>query len=323
MKPQSTIIEVRRRFLIFAAISGLVFASLGLETERLLTVGAQARLSLGDVVTVLRRTRANGRFVPLTERNEKLAEGVNQRGITFALTDELERELRAAGASDLLIEAIRRKSPKPTPTSTPIPAPAPATVTASPPPTTPTPKPIAVQTPSNETLARNSTSESSKPSADASDEKTMDGKADAGAEKNSSVKTDNGANKPTAAAAAKDEKPKTSAGAGANNGVKSASPLPPPSDAPLQIGSLIEHTAQKTNPVYPLSARAMRITGVVRIEILVGEDGQVAAVRKTTGQPMLQRAAIDAIRKWKFRPFTHADGRPAKAIGFVDFNFTY
>lgn len=81
---------------------------------------AQAQLSLVDIVTALRSKKATS-----VEKNQILAEGVSQRGVTFALNGELEKELRTAGANDQLIAAIRSKGPapesKPQPTATPIP----------------------------------------------------------------------------------------------------------------------------------------------------------------------------------------------------------
>jgi protein TonB len=53
---------------------------------------------------------------------------------------------------------------------------------------------------------------------------------------------------------------------------------------------------------------------------MIDEKGSVASVTKTTGPPMLQDAAKDAVRKWKFKPFLR-DGQPVKANGFVSFNF--
>ncbi len=90
---------------------------------------------------------------------------------------------------------------------------------------------------------------------------------------------------------------------------------------PIKVGSLIEYATKKTNPVYPVSAKTLRMTGVVKVELVIDETGQVAEVAKTSGPAMLQRAATDAVRKWKFKPFVR-DGESVKAMGFVSFNFS-
>jgi TonB family protein len=89
--------------------------------------------------------------------------------------------------------------------------------------------------------------------------------------------------------------------------------------SPLQIGSLIEYATERVNPTYPPAARTVRITGIVKIEVVVNEEGKVE-VQNTSGPSMLQRAALDAIKKWKFKPFMR-DGQPVKATGYVNFNF--
>lgn len=89
---------------------------------------------------------------------------------------------------------------------------------------------------------------------------------------------------------------------------------------PLPIGSLIGYATRRVSPIYPRQARTMRLTGVVTVQIIVDEDGSVAEINEADGPPMLTRAAEDAIRKWKFRPFTR-DGEPVKAAGFISFNF--
>ncbi|MCO6510669.1 MAG: energy transducer TonB [Aridibacter famidurans] len=89
---------------------------------------------------------------------------------------------------------------------------------------------------------------------------------------------------------------------------------------PLPIGSLIGYATRRVSPIYPRQARTMRLTGVVTVNIIVDEDGSVAEVNDADGPPMLTRAAEDAVRKWKFRPFTR-DGQPVKATGFISFNF--
>ncbi len=106
---------------------------------------------------------------------------------------------------------------------------------------------------------------------------------------------------------------KTETPAVANDAAKNASPL--------AVGSLLEYATQKTNPVYPPAAKSIRMSGVVKVELIVDEKGQVAEVQKTSGPSMLQRAATDAVRRWKFKPFIR-DGQPIKATGFVSFNFS-
>ncbi len=95
----------------------------------------------------------------------------------------------------------------------------------------------------------------------------------------------------------------------------------PKNDAPLAVGSLIEYVTQKVSPVYPPAARTVRMSGVVKVDVVVDEQGKVTEVQKTSGPQMLQRAAADAIKKWKFKPFTR-DGQPIKATGFISFNFS-
>lgn len=95
----------------------------------------------------------------------------------------------------------------------------------------------------------------------------------------------------------------------------------PKDNSPLSVGSLVSYATAQTKPVYPIAAKNMRMTGVVKVEVLVNENGEVTEVQNTTGPSMLQRAATDAVKKWKFKPFVR-DGQPVKASGFVNFNFS-
>ena len=95
-----------------------------------------------------------------------------------------------------------------------------------------------------------------------------------------------------------------------------------PSDgSPLKVGSLITYATNQAKPVYPIAAKNMRMTGIVKVEVIVNENGEVTEVQNTTGPSMLQRAASEAVKKWKFKPFVR-DGQPVKASGFVNFNFS-
>lgn len=89
---------------------------------------------------------------------------------------------------------------------------------------------------------------------------------------------------------------------------------------PLEVGSLIDFATQKVNPTYPIAAKNIRQTGVVKVELMIDEQGSVTSVQKINGPALLQNAAKDAIKKWRFKPFMR-DGQPVKATGFVSFNF--
>lgn len=89
----------------------------------------------------------------------------------------------------------------------------------------------------------------------------------------------------------------------------------------MQIGSLVDMATKKVNPAYPPVARTARISGIVKVEVILDEEGKVAEVRNAAGPEMLRRAAMDAVKRWQFKPFTR-DGQPVRASGFVNFNFT-
>ncbi len=95
----------------------------------------------------------------------------------------------------------------------------------------------------------------------------------------------------------------------------------PVKTGPLEVGSLIPYATSQTPPRYPPAARQVRATGLVRVNITVDEKGEVSDVQSLSGHALLQPAARDAIRRWKFKPFTR-DGQPVKATGFVNFNFS-
>jgi protein TonB len=57
-------------------------------------------------------------------------------------------------------------------------------------------------------------------------------------------------------------------------------------------------------PAYPLAARRRGIQGtaIIRAEVLESGDCRQAGLKKSSGNPMLDRAALDAVRKWRFVP---------------------
>lgn len=90
---------------------------------------------------------------------------------------------------------------------------------------------------------------------------------------------------------------------------------------PIEAGALNGYAVNNPPPAYPTAARQLRATGVVRVDVIVDEEGNVAEIVKTQGHTLLQNAARDAVKKWKFKPFTR-DGRPVSATGYINFNFS-
>ncbi|HEX8708654.1 MAG TPA: TonB family protein [Pyrinomonadaceae bacterium] len=90
---------------------------------------------------------------------------------------------------------------------------------------------------------------------------------------------------------------------------------------PKHVGSLLDIATQKVNPSYPTTAKTARITGVVTVYLEIDESGVVSSVQSTSGPQLLRQAAMDAARRWKFRP-TIVDGQPIRVVGFINFNFT-
>lgn len=98
-------------------------------------------------------------------------------------------------------------------------------------------------------------------------------------------------------------------------------PAQPSPDQPLSVGSLSGFAIQRTEPVYPPKGRSSNASGTVRVELIVSEDGSVAQVTNVTGPQQLTSPSIDAAQKWRFAPFKK-DGRPTKAVGYLEFSYT-
>jgi TonB family protein len=75
------------------------------------------------------------------------------------------------------------------------------------------------------------------------------------------------------------------------------------------------------SPVYPAEAFAQCIEGAVIVNILIDETGHVADARSIRYNPLLEKAALDAVRQWEFAP-TLVDGHPTAVTMPVTITFT-
>ena len=75
----------------------------------------------------------------------------------------------------------------------------------------------------------------------------------------------------------------------------------------LMSGYLLD----KTVPQYPAIARAARIQGTVVLQATIAKDGTIQNLRVIDGPPMLQQAAMDAVRSWRYKPYL-LNGEPVE-----------
>jgi protein TonB len=66
----------------------------------------------------------------------------------------------------------------------------------------------------------------------------------------------------------------------------------------------------KVDPEYPAAARQQKLQGVIVLDVLVGRDGSVLETRALNGPDVLAQAAMEALRWWKFEPYS-VQGKPA------------
>ena len=92
--------------------------------------------------------------------------------------------------------------------------------------------------------------------------------------------------------------------------------------APIRIGGKI-HPPLKikdVQPVYPAIAQSARVAGAVTIEATIGEDGKVVDAKVVRSIPLLDQAALDAVRQWEYRP-TLLNGVPVPVLINITVNF--
>jgi TonB family protein len=111
-------------------------------------------------------------------------------------------------------------------------------------------------------------------------------------------------------------------GAGGIGAIATASISSAPAGAVRVGGNIRSPTrTQFAEPVYPQTARAAGVQGVVILELVVGEDGAVSNARVLRSIPLLDQAALDAVRQWRYEP-TLLNGVPTPVIMTATVNFT-
>jgi protein TonB len=92
---------------------------------------------------------------------------------------------------------------------------------------------------------------------------------------------------------------------------------------PLRVGGQVRPPIRikEVPPVYPSIARSAQVQGDVVIEATIDEAGKVADARVVKSVPMLDQAALDAVRQWEYQP-SLLNGVPTPVVMTVTVKFT-
>ncbi len=108
-----------------------------------------------------------------------------------------------------------------------------------------------------------------------------------------------------------------------------ATPPPPPVVHPAAKKQLYRQGGDVTaaraiyqpRPEYPALARMARVQGTVVLQAIIGQDGAIQDLKVLSGHPLLVKAAIDAVKTWRYQP-TLLNSEPVDVLTEIDVTFT-
>jgi TonB family protein len=114
----------------------------------------------------------------------------------------------------------------------------------------------------------------------------------------------------------------TDSGASLPNLMGGDSPAPAPVLQTLSVSQGVSRglLVKKTQPIYPPSAMQMHVEGAVELSATISKEGNISAVKIISGDPRLARAAVDAVKQWKYKPYL-LNGEPVEIQTQVTMNF--
>lgn len=94
----------------------------------------------------------------------------------------------------------------------------------------------------------------------------------------------------------------------------------PRPSGPVESGNLNDKAIDLPKPIYPGEARKAKVTGQVKVRVIVAETGKVLSADIVSGPKQLWLAAIDAARQARFNP-TLIGGSAVKITGILTYDF--
>ena len=105
--------------------------------------------------------------------------------------------------------------------------------------------------------------------------------------------------------------------------IASGSPnLPRPTLATVRVSQGVSQglVIKRVQPKYPQAALAVHAGGAVLIEATVNKEGNISNLKVLNGDPILAKAALDAVRQWRYKPY-YLDGEPVEIQTQITVNF--
>lgn len=83
------------------------------------------------------------------------------------------------------------------------------------------------------------------------------------------------------------------------------------------MNALLVHRVQ---PEYPPAAKMIHLSGIVQLRAIIGTDGAVKNIEVVSGNPILVRAAVEAVQQWRYQP-TRLSGKPVEVETAITVQF--
>jgi len=101
-----------------------------------------------------------------------------------------------------------------------------------------------------------------------------------------------------------------------------APPPPTVSAKPAPVSRMMEgNLIHRVQPAYPALAKQARIQGSVVLRAIINREGVIENLQALSGPPVLEQAAIAAVKQWRYRPYL-LGGEPIEVETQVTVNFS-
>jgi protein TonB len=95
----------------------------------------------------------------------------------------------------------------------------------------------------------------------------------------------------------------------------------PPRSVPVSSGVIEGYILYRATPLYPVIARTVGVSGSVALAATISKSGAIQNLRVVSGHPMLRQAALDAVEKWRYRPYI-LNGQPVEVETTINVVFS-